>query len=118
MKEILFLPPSDKELDDTIEYYNDQFPGLEYQFLQELMDAIEVIQKFPNAWKKVGKHTHKLLLKRFPHLVLYIPEKDKILITAIAHNIESPNIILIELNDCFKSTNSLDFRFAVLHSAR
>lgn len=91
MKEILFLPPSDIELDDAIEYYNDQLPGLGVQFLKELMDAIEVIQKFPTAWKKVGEHTHKLLLKRFPYLVLYIPQEDKILITAIAHQHRKPD---------------------------
>ena len=37
MKEILFLPPSDKELDDAIEYYIDQLPGPGVQFLKELM---------------------------------------------------------------------------------
>ena len=44
------------------------------------MEAIEVIQKFP-----------KFLLKRFPYLVLYIPEEDKILITAIAHQHRKPD---------------------------
>ena len=90
MKGMLFIPRSDKELDDAIAYYNDQFPGLGSQFLKEVLSAIEVIQRFPNAWKKIGKHTHKLLLKRFPYLVLYIPERDKILITAIAHQHRSP----------------------------
>lgn len=90
MKEIIFLSPSDKELDDAIDYYNDQLSGLGSQFFQELMNAIEVIQKFPNAWKKVGQNTHKLLLTRFPYLVLYIPEKDKILISAIAHQHRRP----------------------------
>jgi len=90
MKEILFIPPSDKELEDAIKYYNNQLSGLGSQFYQELMEAIEVIQKYPSAWKKVGEHTHKLLLKRFPYLVLYIPEANKILITAIAHQHRRP----------------------------
>ncbi len=90
MKDVLFLPPSDKELDETIAYYNDQLFGLGFQFLQELMAAIRIIQKYPTVWKKVGKYTHKLLLKRFPYFVLYIPEADRILITAIAHQHRKP----------------------------
>lgn len=90
MKKTFFIPPSDKELDDAIIYYNDQFPGLGAQFFEELVKAVELIQKFPQAWKKVGKHTHKLHLKRFPYIVLYIPEKDKILVTAIAHQHRNP----------------------------
>ena len=57
MKEIVFLPPADKELNDAIDYYNDQLPGLGLQFFQDFINSIEVIQKFPNAWKKVGQNT-------------------------------------------------------------
>lgn len=70
---IIFLPPADKELEDAVVYYNDQLEGLGEHFLQEVSTAIELIKKFPHAWHKIGKHTRRFLLKRFPYLILYIP---------------------------------------------
>ena len=90
MKEIQFISPSDRELDDAMEFYNEQLPGLGEQFFDELMHSLDLICTFPNSWKKVGENTRKLLLPRFPYLILYIPEEEKILITAIAHQHRSP----------------------------
>ena len=96
---IIFLPPADKELRDAVVYYNDQLEGLGNQFLQDVLTAIDFIKKFPYAWHKVGKHTRRFLLRRFPYLILYIPEKNKIIITAIAHKYRHPNYYLNRKNN-------------------
>ncbi len=88
---IILLPPSDKELDEAIDYYNDQQTDLGNRFYKEFIRATELIDRSPKTWKKVGKCTHKINIKRFPYLVLYVIDGNEILITCIAHQHRSPD---------------------------
>ena len=85
-----FIPPSDQELVDAYNYYDDQLMGLGDQFLSEFNKTVELIIEYPAIWNKVGKRMRKALLKRFPFLVLYIYENDIIHITCIAHQHRDP----------------------------
>ena len=85
-----FIPPSEEEFYDAYYYYSLQLEGLEDQFLQEFEKTIELIKKYPEAWRKMGLHTRRGLLKRFPYFILYVIENDKILITCIAHQHRDP----------------------------
>lgn len=87
---IILLPPSDKELDEAIEYYNDQQTNLGDSFYEEFIKTTDLISKFPAAWRKAGRHTHKINIKRFPYLVLYVIEGNDVLITCIAHQHRNP----------------------------
>ncbi|HEX72010.1 MAG TPA: type II toxin-antitoxin system RelE/ParE family toxin [Candidatus Hydrogenedentes bacterium] len=90
MREVLFLPPSDREMDDAIAFYEKQQSGLGTIFFHDLLDSITLIQKYPYSWRKVGVHTRRFLMKRFPYLVLYVPDDERIVITAIAHQHRHP----------------------------
>ena len=87
---VTFVYPSEIELDDTIQYYNNQISGLGDQFYKEIIRSIELICKFPEAWRKIGKRTRRGVVKRFPYLLLYIIDGGEILITCIAHQHRSP----------------------------
>ncbi len=87
---ITFIEPSDQELDDGIEYYEDINPGLGAAFYEEVMYFISLIEMYPFSWTKVGKRTRRCLLKRFPHFILYIPENEELNITAIGHQHRDP----------------------------
>ena len=91
---IIFLPPADSELEEAIIYYNEQLQGLGDQFYDEFLVALEFIKKYPQAWQKVGEYTRRYILKRFPYMVLYVPEKDRIVITVIAHQHRHPDYYL------------------------
>ena len=88
---VILLPPSDKELDEAIEYYNDQEVNLGNSFYNEFIRATDIIQAFPRTWKKIGRHTHKINIKRFPYLLLYVIDGNDILITCIAHQHRNPS---------------------------
>lgn len=85
-----FIPPSDHELIDAYEFYENQFSGLGDQFLYEVNTIFKLILEHPMIWKKVGKRTRRALLKRFPYLILYIIEENTIFITCIAHQHRNP----------------------------
>jgi len=88
---VRFIYPSELELDETIDFYNYQLPGLGKEFYNEVNKAIERIIRFPAAWTIAGLHTRKCLIKRFPYYILYsIDVNDDILILAIANMHRNP----------------------------
>jgi hypothetical protein len=72
-------------LEEAVQYYEYQLPGLGFRFFQETSAAIERIRLLPEAWTKVGQCTRRCMLKGFPYALLYVAEKEEILITVVAH---------------------------------
>ena len=91
---VVFLPPSDQELLEAVEFYEFQLPGLGHVFYEEFFETLDLIREFPQGWQKVGRHTHKCPLRKFPYLILYVAEKDQIIITAVAHQHRHPSSYL------------------------
>jgi toxin ParE2 len=85
-----FIEPASIELDDAIEYYNSQSPGFGEKFLEEVLQTINLIVLFPEAWSEVTKHTRKALLRKFPYNLIYTIHKKKIYILAVAHQHREP----------------------------
>ncbi len=87
---IILIPPSDKELEDGIDYYEDQMSGFGQQFYSEFLNTVNYISIAPEAWRKVGRNTRRINIKRFPYLILYVLDGNDILITCIAHQHRNP----------------------------
>lgn len=87
---IILIPPSDKEMEEAIDYYNDQMPGLGEQFYNAFLSSVDYISISPDAWRKVGSNTRRINIKRFPYLILYVLDGNDILITCIAHQHRNP----------------------------
>lgn len=83
--EINFLEIAQKELDDAIEYYNYEVQGLGDAFLAEVLNALDRIGKFPEAWHPCSKRTRRCQTRRFPYGVIYQIREKEILIVAIAN---------------------------------
>lgn len=80
---IRFLTPASVELTDAVDYYEDQRPGLGYEFLSEVEAAIDKIIQFPDAWTPLTKRIRRILLKRFPFGLLYNIQDDTVIIVAV-----------------------------------
>lgn len=46
---VRFLHVAKTELDDAVDYYNRERPGLEYELLWEVFFAIDRVKQFPRA---------------------------------------------------------------------
>jgi plasmid stabilization system protein ParE len=88
---IKFLEIAQAELDDAIDFYNFERPGLGRQFLEELIIAIELIASYPDAWQECSKRTRRCQTRRFPYGIIYQIKKDEILIVAIANLHRKPD---------------------------
>jgi len=88
---IRFLSPALTELDETINYYDHQLPGLGFRFFQEVSLSIEHIKSMPDAWTKIGSQTRRCLIKGFPYALLFMAESKEIIITAVANLHRNPD---------------------------
>jgi hypothetical protein len=88
---IRFLETAGIELDDAIEYYNYEVPGLGDAFLTEVLNALDRIGKYPEAWQPSSKRTRRCQIRRFPYGIMYQIRKDEILVVAIANLHRKPD---------------------------
>jgi hypothetical protein len=88
---INFLKIAQIELDDAIEYYNYELPGLGDAFLTEVLNALDRIGEFPEAWHPNSKRTRRCQTRRFPYGIIYQVREQEILVVAIAHLHRKPN---------------------------
>ena len=88
---IRFLEIAQIELDDAIEYYNYEVPGLGEAFLNEVLNTLDRIGKYPEAWQPSSKRTRRCQTRRFPYGIMYQIRKDEILVVAIANLHRKPD---------------------------
>jgi plasmid stabilization system protein ParE len=86
-----FLKAAQRELDEAIEYYEAQMPGLGAELLKEVRAAMERIEQYSEAWCPVSKRARRYQIKRFPYGVIYQIRQDEILIVAVAHLHRKPD---------------------------
>jgi hypothetical protein len=82
---INFLEVAQYELDEAIEYYNYELPGLGDAFLTEVLNALDRTCKFPEAWQPCSERTRRCQTRRFPYGIIYQLRDKEILVVAIAN---------------------------------
>lgn len=86
-----FLEEAQFELDESVEYYNNEVEGLGETFLQEVLHAIDRIAKFPAAWHPFSKNTRRCQTRRFPYGLIYTVLSNTILIISVSSLHRKPN---------------------------
>ena len=67
-------------------WYDKVKDGLGESFLQDLNERLEKISLFPTSFQQISNSgIRQTLLKRFPYHIIYVNEKDKIIILSIYH---------------------------------
>ncbi len=84
------LPEAERELEDAFRWYERQRKGLGLEFLLAFDAVVENLRRLPEGHELVALRTRKVLLRRFPYLVLYAVEADRILVTAVFHGRRDP----------------------------
>ena len=89
-RSVRVLPKAIRELEDAYRWYERQQSGLGLEFLLAFAAAVESVRTLPLGAELVALRTRKVLLRRFPYLVLYVVEEERILITAVFHGHQDP----------------------------
>ena len=82
---VRFLEIAEIELDEAINWYGVQAPGLGDAFLIEVLSAADRIVRFPEAWHPLGEGIRRCRLGRFPYGRIYALDDGDILVLAVAH---------------------------------
>jgi plasmid stabilization system protein ParE len=66
-------------------WYEDKRPGLGHGFLLQVDAGLELIERNPEIYPPEYKRTRKHVIKRFPYKVVYLLEKERIVVLAVIH---------------------------------
>ena len=78
-----FLSPAQQDLAEAVQYYERAAAGLGLEFLDEIERTVERILLHPEAWTRVSEHHRRCRTRRFPYGLIYIVEKDVVIIAAV-----------------------------------
>jgi plasmid stabilization system protein ParE len=74
---------ADRELNEAIQYYELERPGLGSAFLREVERCVRFISEHPEAGRLILGQVRRLLLRRFPFGLLYALKPDGTRILAV-----------------------------------
>lgn len=95
---VRFLEIAELELDQAIQWYGAQAPGLGDAFLLEVLSAAGRIARFPQAWHPLGEGARRCRLSRFPYGLIYTVDNGDILVLAVPHLHRRPDYWRDRLN--------------------
>jgi len=75
---ITFLEEAQYELNEAIEYHDLQSSGLAQQFLQEVLNTLDRVASFPQAWHPLSENAKRCQTVRFPYGLIYYFRKRNI----------------------------------------
>ena len=87
------LPRAEAELADAIEWYEGRRKRLGTELLELAREAFERILEAPHQlarWRVGRREYHRLLLDRFPYIVLFTFDDTEVVIVAFAHARRKP----------------------------
>lgn len=88
---IIILPLAEKEIDESIEFYESRSKGLGKQFLVYLRSYLKVLKTNPQlfAIKKQANY-RELTLVKFPFVIIYEIIGNEIIIHSVFHTSRNP----------------------------
>lgn len=92
MHKLTFRPFAQEDVQNIVEYYDEITPKLSDLFLSELDDAINHIKNEPKAFQKRVGEVRIVFLKRFKFGVFYKMYNQKIVVIAVLHTSQNPEI--------------------------
>ena len=91
MTQAIFHPVARRELEEAIDYYNAESPGLGSEFREEVQRVLALLSRFPRLGQSVRGNVRRMMLSHFPYHIYYrLLESDNLRILAVAHNHRRP----------------------------
>ena len=90
MKPVPFLPAAREEFLAAAQHYDAAVPGLGHEFIAAVEQAVARIAAFPEFGSPHLMGTRRVVLRRFPFSVVYLPEPEAVLVVAVAHHSRRP----------------------------
>ncbi|MFH1196719.1 MAG: type II toxin-antitoxin system RelE/ParE family toxin [bacterium] len=92
-REIIFHPESEEEFRDSVLWYKSQQPGLDLEFARCIDEAIQRISRNPELYPIVFHSFRKVVVRRFPFLIIYEFDDKQIRILGVFHSRRNPKLL-------------------------
>ena len=79
-----------EEFLSSIQWYEDQRAGLGREFELACRAAIALIEQHPLSFPVVHGEVRRVVLRRFPYMILYRPREAELVIVAVMHERRDP----------------------------
>ncbi len=78
-------------------FYDEQAVGLGSEFVAEVGHALGLLEDHPELGAALRRGARKILVRRFPYLIIYRLSSDGVLILAVGHQRRHPDFWLKRL---------------------
>jgi plasmid stabilization system protein ParE len=82
---VAYLPEARDDIDAAYAYYEQRSVGLGERFLEALREIVDRIADSPELFGTVQEDIRASALRKFPYVVYYRPEADRVLVIAVQH---------------------------------
>lgn len=96
---LIIRPEAENDLKEAFSWYEDKRKGLGHDFLLQVEAGLRFIERNPEIPPMEYKGTRKHLIKRFPYKIIYLVEKERIIVLAVTHGKRSPKLIKKRVNN-------------------
>ena len=86
-----FVPQAESEIEAASLWYEKQSPDLGIRFPLAIDAALRRASENPLSFPKVLRRTRKAVIRRFPYVVFYVVERERILVTGAFHGRRHPD---------------------------
>lgn len=87
---VKFQSCAEQEFAEAVGWYNEQTPGLGFDFAAEVKRTISRMEQHPEAWPLISPRTRRVRVSRFPYSVIYQGRDECLLVVAVMHMSRHP----------------------------
>ena len=78
------------DFDAAFHWYQSQRAGLGAEFAERVQETLDQIAARPELYPRVLPDVRRAVVRRFPYLVIYQVEPDRIVVVSIVHGSRDP----------------------------
>ena len=90
---LIFRPEAETEMLEAKAWYEERSPGLGLEFARAVEAALMTGARHPESARKAGAGCRRVLLRRFPYTIIFLPLPDSIVVVACFHQHRDPNVL-------------------------
>jgi plasmid stabilization system protein ParE len=87
---VSFRPEAQADALEAQAWYEQRSPGLGFEFARALETAVDSAARSPESFKAVPFNCRRVLLRRFPYVLIYRAVEEHLLVIAVFHHRRAP----------------------------
>jgi plasmid stabilization system protein ParE len=79
------------DLEEAASWYESQRQGLGRDFLDTVLETLDLIEQSPMSYPIVHRNTHRAVLPRFPFSIFYFVADSEVSVVSVMHGSRHPS---------------------------